>query len=272
MVYIVCEARMRARERAERVESCVAQSDTDINGHECDGNRYKGVRRQHSNDDRSYILKKDCTQRYHDGQQDNVVNSATSEVGEESEHTNRSSLADLCCLRMDETARILIVMKRIGVVFILILAFSGLADSAYLARQEASGEPLLCNIQNLSGCNIVAASEYSRLFGIPLAQYGVLFYGILFVLAALELVIFDKLLRRVLQAISLVGVIFSLYFTSVQIFFIGAFCIYCLASAIIALLILIFASFIEPMRTGGRRSPPPVAPLPVPHLPLPPSS
>jgi len=163
-------------------------------------------------------------------------------------------------------------MKRIGVVAVLILAFLGLANSAYLAQQETSGDPLLCNIQNFSGCNIVAASEYSKLFGIPLAEYGVLFYGILFVLAALELVIFDRLLRRVLQAVSVVGVISSLYFTFVQVFFIGAFCIYCLASAIIALLILIFASFIEPMRTGGRRSPPPVAPLPVPHLPLPPSS
>src|SRR3989338_6577488 len=86
-------------------------------------------------------------------------------------------------------------MKRIGVVAVLILAFLGLANSAYLAQQETSGDPLLCNIQNFSGCNIVAASEYSKLFGIPLAEYGVLFYGILFVLAALELVIFDRLLQ-----------------------------------------------------------------------------
>ncbi|HEY4501158.1 MAG TPA: vitamin K epoxide reductase family protein, partial [Candidatus Paceibacterota bacterium] len=127
-------------------------------------------------------------------------------------------------------------MKRMGVVFILVFAFLGLADSAYLAQHEIDGTPLICNIQNLSGCNIVAASEYSRLFGIPLAEYGVLFYSILFVLAALELVILSHLLRRVLQIISLIGVIASVYFTSVQVFVIGAFCIYCLASAIIALL------------------------------------
>lgn len=161
-------------------------------------------------------------------------------------------------------------MKRIGVVFILFLAFSGLANSAYLAEQEASGEPLICNIQNFSGCNIVTASEYSKLFGIPLAQYGVLFYGILFVLAALELVIFDKLLRRFLQAISLVGVIFSLYFTIVQIFFIGAFCIYCLTSAAIAFLILVFASFIEPVRIKERSNPPPATSPQIRHLRMPP--
>lgn len=144
-------------------------------------------------------------------------------------------------------------MKRIGVALILILAFSGLANSAYLAKQEASGEPLICNIQNLSGCNIVTSSEYSKLFGIPLAEYGILFYGILFVLASLELVIFDRLLRRFLQAISLAGVIFSIYFTFVQVFFIGAFCIYCLTSAAISFLILAFASLIEPVRIRERQ-------------------
>ncbi len=163
-------------------------------------------------------------------------------------------------------------MKRISVAGILLLAFFGLANSAYLAQQEASGEPLICTIQNFSGCNIVTASEYSKLFGIPLAQYGVLFYGVLFVLAALELVLFDRLLRRVLQVISSIGVIFSLYFIFVQIFFIGAFCIYCLTSAVIAFLILVFASFIEPIRRNEMKNLPPHAPAPPSYLSMPPMS
>ena len=156
-------------------------------------------------------------------------------------------------------------MKRIGVVFILIFAFFGIADSAYLAEHEANGTPLICNIQSLSGCNTVAESEYSRFFGIPLAQYGVLFYSILFVLSALELAIFNRLLRRILQGVSLVGIIASLYFTFVQIFFIGAFCIYCLASAVIALSIFICASFIEPIRKNTQKNS-------TPHLQMPPAS
>ena len=139
-------------------------------------------------------------------------------------------------------------MKRIGVIAILILAFCGLADSAYITQNEINGTELICNVQSLSGCNTVAGSQYSHLFGIPLSEYGVLFYGILFIIAALELALFDRFLRRVLQVISLIGIVASLYFTSVQVFFIGAFCIYCLASAITTLLVLIFASFIEPMR------------------------
>ena len=155
-------------------------------------------------------------------------------------------------------------MKRAGIILILVLAFCGLADSVYLAQHELSGTPLICDIGSLSGCNIVAASQYSRIFGIPLAEFGVLFYGVVFVLAALELVLRARILRRLLQAAALVGVLSSLYFVFVQIFFINAFCIYCTASAIITLLILIAASYLEPIRYRIR---PPESP---PHLPMPP--
>lgn len=159
-------------------------------------------------------------------------------------------------------------MKRTGVVLILVLAFFGIADSTYLTQNALSGTPLLCTIQNLSGCNIVAASPYSHIFGIPLAEFGILFYSIIFVLAALELVVFDQLLRRSLQVVSLVGVISSLYFTALQVFVIGALCIYCIASALITLFILIFASLIEPIR----KRTPPTPPTVPPHLMMPPAA
>lgn len=151
-------------------------------------------------------------------------------------------------------------MKRFWVIFILVLAFVGLADSAYLAEHESSGVPLICNVNGLSDCNVVAASPYSRLFGIPLAEYGVLFYSIMFVLAALELLVYDRFLRRVLQIWSLLGLLASIWFTFNQVFFIGAFCIYCLVSASISLLIFIFATRIEPLR--DRRLLPVVLPSP----------
>jgi len=163
-------------------------------------------------------------------------------------------------------------MKRIGVVAILFLAFFGLADSAYIAKNEASGTPLICNIQNLSGCNTVVSSPYSHLFGIPLAEFGVLFYSIIFTLAALELVVFNRLLRRVLQGFAIIGIVASLYFTFIQAFVIGAFCIYCLASAFTTFLILFFASMIEPVlkkeNDHPTPAPPPASP---PRLTMPPA-
>lgn len=138
-------------------------------------------------------------------------------------------------------------MKRVGIVAILVLAFCGIADAAYIAQNESSGTPLLCNIENLSGCNIVVASPYSSFFGISVAEYGVVFYSVIFILAALELLMLNKILRRVLQGLSLAGVVASLTFMLIQIFVIKAFCIYCTASALISLLIFISATFIEPL-------------------------
>ncbi len=157
-------------------------------------------------------------------------------------------------------------MKRAGVILILILAFGGLADAAYVAQHEADGVPLLCNINNLSGCNTVAASPYSHLFGVPLAEYGILFYGIIFVLAALELIVFDRLLRRAIQGASLVGLVASIIFLLIQIFIIGALCVYCVASALIAFLIFVLASFIEPAQRRITPQLPPTSPTPSPPI------
>ncbi len=142
-------------------------------------------------------------------------------------------------------------MKRLGVIFILVLAFCGLADSAYLAQHEISGTPLQCDLTHLSGCNIVAQSPYSHIFGVPVAEYGLLFYGVVFALSALELAIFDRLLRRVLQVFAAAGLLVSVAFTLLQVFVIQALCEYCLGSAIIAFLIFIFATRIEPVRRRG---------------------
>ena len=147
-------------------------------------------------------------------------------------------------------------MKRAGVIAIVILAFCGLSDSIYLTQNEVSNTPLVCNVNNLSGCNIVASSQYAHLFGIPLAGYGAVFYAIIFIVAALEIVFFDQLLRRALQAFSLIGVLISLYLTFIEIFVIHALCIYCLASALVAAAIFIFACLIEPIRKKRFTMPP----------------
>lgn len=139
-------------------------------------------------------------------------------------------------------------MKRLGVIAILLLAFAGLADSFYLAQHKSNGIPLLCNIENLTGCNVVASSKYSYLLGIPVANLGIVYYSLVFIFAALELILFDRLLRRLLQLFAVIGLAVSLYSTGVQIFFIKALCIYCLISAAITVLIFSLASFLEPLR------------------------
>ncbi|MFZ1075768.1 MAG: vitamin K epoxide reductase family protein [Minisyncoccia bacterium] len=160
-------------------------------------------------------------------------------------------------------------LKRFGAVLIFILAFCGLADATYLTQNELNSTPLLCNIQNLSGCNIVTNSQYSRIFNVPVAELSLLFYGLIFIIAALEILALDSRLRRALQVLSLIGLVTSLYFTSLQIFVIKALCIYCLASTFTTLLIFIFATLIEPLRRKPRGPASSAEPL---HLSMPPTT
>lgn len=124
---------------------------------------------------------------------------------------------------------------------ILVLAFLGLADSWYLAQAALTDTALSCGVEGLDQCNVVAQSEYSRLFGIPLALYGVAFYVFIFVLAAAMLAVARPLLTRALFWASVLGFFASVYFLYVQIFLIEALCIYCLASFALSVLILFAA-------------------------------
>lgn len=153
----------------------------------------------------------------------------------------------------------------------MVLAFFGVADSAYVSQHEATGSPLICNIQSLSGCNTVTSSPYSYVFGISLAEYGIIFYGGIFVLAALELVLVDQFLRRALQGLSIFGLAVSVYSIFLQVFVIRALCVYCLGSALIILLVFIFSSLIEPLHQKRAIQRNTNIPPPSPSLPMPPS-
>jgi len=123
----------------------------------------------------------------------------------------------------------------------LVFSLLGIADSWYLAQHELTDTALSCGIggsATLSGCNIVAQSPYSHLFGIPLGVYGLVFYGIALLIT---LALYAGETRRRLQAllaIGIIGVLFSLYFEGLQVFVIKAICIYCLGSFLLSVGIL----------------------------------
>jgi uncharacterized membrane protein len=117
------------------------------------------------------------------------------------------------------------------IALILAFAFLGLADSWYLAESAASDTPLVCGPGVLEGCNAVAQSPYSRLFGIPLGVYGVVFYGLAILLAAAALTLKIKGTSFYLLVVTGAGAIASVAFLYVQFFLIKALCVYCLASA-----------------------------------------
>ena len=101
----------------------------------------------------------------------------------------------------------------------------GLAIAMYLSVVELGGGVPVCG--PLAGCEEVARSEYSRVGGVPVAVFGV---ALSLVLLSLALAWWRTDLYALLlvhYGLSLAGVLFEIYFLAVQLFVIGAVCIWC---------------------------------------------
>ena len=125
--------------------------------------------------------------------------------------------------------------------FMLALALIGIIDASYDSYAIYTGQLLWCP-PPIDGCNTVASSPYARIFGVPLGYFGVVYYLCMFGIAALLAhAPFSRGLRLGAVLYAAIGVSFSIYFMYVQRTFIQAFCIYCLVSAVLTLLLVIAA-------------------------------
>jgi uncharacterized membrane protein len=123
---------------------------------------------------------------------------------------------------------------RVRYVFPL-LAILGSLVAAYLYSVETSGALAVCG--PIGDCNTVQQSSYAWLFGlIPIAGLGLLLQAVLLILFVACLALSGKAGRiaaMLLLALSLAGVLFSIYLTYLEIFVIAAVCAWCLTSAVI---------------------------------------
>ena len=127
--------------------------------------------------------------------------------------------------------------RLLGVHPALVLAFLdlvGLAIASYLSSVELRGE--LPNCGPLHGCEQVALSEYSRIGGVPVAVFGVGLSLVLFTLAIAWWRTDDGRLLAGHYGLSLLGVVFEIYFTYLELFVIGAVCMWCALYAVSLLL------------------------------------
>ena len=134
-------------------------------------------------------------------------------------------------------------MNRSAIAPTLMIAFAliGLAVAIYDSYSIYNGQTLWCP-PPINGCNEVAASPYARIFDLPVGYYGVVYYVYMSGLAAL--LAYDPLSRALRIGAVLytaLGVLLSLYFMALQIVHIRAFCIYCLVSAVITVLLTVAA-------------------------------
>jgi len=128
--------------------------------------------------------------------------------------------------------------------WLLLLSGAGLVLSAYLVWTRAAHAPVYCPLG--SGCEVVQSSRYAAVFGIPVALLGLLFYAVLFFVAARPL----EPGRRLSLAlpVAFAGVGSSAVFTVVQQAVIHATCTLCLVSALLTTVILVLLLARRPLR------------------------
>ncbi len=108
---------------------------------------------------------------------------------------------------------------------LIVLDVIGLAIAGYLSVVELGGGVPYCGA--LRGCETVATSEYAWIGPLPVAVYGVALSLILLTLAIAWVRTDKPALLDVHYGLSLIGVIFEVYFIALQIFVIQAVCIWC---------------------------------------------
>lgn len=127
--------------------------------------------------------------------------------------------------------------------YILGLAILGILDSLYLLKVFYSSAHQVCDINATFSCTAVSQSSYSQIFGIPVAAVGLLGY---LLLALLTIFLMKEMYKKFLTpksffAVAFVGFLVQLYYTYLEFFVIHAFCIFCLISQAIILLIATLA-------------------------------
>lgn len=88
-----------------------------------------------------------------------------------------------------------------------------------------------------AGCDQVAQHPTSRLFGIPVAAYGTLFYLSFALLCAMRPSVpfsHQRLIGSLMLLWGVTGFVVSVYLTYLELFVIRAICQWCVASAVIA--------------------------------------
>ena len=110
---------------------------------------------------------------------------------------------------------------------IVALAAIGLAIAGYLLAVRLAGGVPACGPGG--GCETVQTSEYSELFGIPVAAYGFAFSAAVLAAGLVWLRRSDRRALLLAYGLGILGSLFVAYLTYLELFVIRAICIWCVA-------------------------------------------
>jgi vitamin-K-epoxide reductase (warfarin-sensitive) len=120
-------------------------------------------------------------------------------------------------------------------VLLVLLAISGIVASSLALREHYRTDTSPCSINDKWDCGIVNRSPFAVVWGIPVASIGIAGYLLLCALAL-------KRAYRLMLLASLSGLSFSLYLANIEAHILGVWCIYCVASLAVILLMSLLVS------------------------------
>ena len=126
---------------------------------------------------------------------------------------------------------------------IAILALAGIVVSSVSLRHHyGTSQTNYCDFGASFNCDIVNRSVYSTVLGVPDALIGTFGYGLLFVLATFYRPKAETPFLLLLAATAGLG--FALYLTYIEKFVLATWCILCLSSLTLIVLITVLSSFL----------------------------
>jgi len=126
---------------------------------------------------------------------------------------------------------------------IAILSLAGmLVSSVSLRHHYGTSQTSYCDFGDSFNCDIVNRSIYSTVMGIPDALIGILGYGLLLLLATFYRTKAET--PFMLLIASTAGLGFALYLTYIEKFVLATWCILCLSSLTLIVLITALSSFL----------------------------
>ncbi len=134
------------------------------------------------------------------------------------------------------------ILARIAV---FILGVCGFFVAKHIHKHKKANEkPLVCPIK--FDCHTVVHSDYSKLFGVPVEIFGMMYYGLISLGYLILIFIPDAMpiyLVNFLILLSSFAFLFSVYLIGVQIFALKKGCSWCIVSATICLCIFLLTVF-----------------------------
>lgn len=121
-------------------------------------------------------------------------------------------------------------MKKISFVS-LIVSIIGFMDSVYLTVVKLTHTRLYCT-PGLGNCETVQNSQWSTVWGIPIALLGAVSYLVLIICFLLENKKKSTFFSYLIFGISFFGFIYSMYLTWLEFFVIHEICQWCILSAL----------------------------------------